>query len=58
MGHGHLPGIGRSHEAMTASGPEPGVLPLENLSGAGQDYFSDGMTDLLTTNCRSWERCA
>ena len=48
---GSMPGIGRSHEAMTASHVRSlAVLPLENLSGAGQDYFSDGMTDLLTTN--------
>ena len=49
---GTLPWVGgRSHEAVTASHVRSlAVLPLENLSGAGQDYFSDGMTDLLTTN--------
>jgi serine/threonine protein kinase/tetratricopeptide (TPR) repeat protein len=49
---GTLPWVGgRSDEAMTASRVRSlAVLPLENLSGAGQDYFSDGMTDLLTTN--------
>ena len=26
------------------------VLPLENLSGVSQDYFSNGMTELLTAN--------
>jgi TolB-like protein/Tfp pilus assembly protein PilF len=49
---GTLPWVGgRSHETITASRVRSlAVLPLENLSGAGQDYFSDGMTDLLTTN--------
>jgi serine/threonine protein kinase/tetratricopeptide (TPR) repeat protein len=49
---GTLPWVGvRSHEAISASRVRSlAVLPLENLSGAGQDYFSDGMTDLLTTN--------
>jgi eukaryotic-like serine/threonine-protein kinase len=26
------------------------ILPLQNLGGVEQDYFADGMTDLLTTN--------
>jgi serine/threonine protein kinase/tetratricopeptide (TPR) repeat protein len=40
-----------SRPATTASHVRSlAVLPLENLSGADQDYFSDGMTDLLTTN--------
>ncbi len=49
---GTLPWVGgRSREAITASRVRSlAVLPLENLSGEGQDYFSDGMTDLLTTN--------
>jgi serine/threonine protein kinase/tetratricopeptide (TPR) repeat protein len=49
---GTLPWVGgRSHETITASRVRSlAVLPLENLSGAGQDYYSDGMTDLLTTN--------
>lgn len=52
---GTMPGPGwrpfRVHEAMSASHVRSlAVLPLENLSGEGQDYFSDGMTDVLTTN--------
>jgi serine/threonine protein kinase/Tfp pilus assembly protein PilF len=49
---GTLPWFGgRSKEAMSAAHVRSlAVLPLENLSGAEQDYFSDGMTELLTTN--------
>jgi eukaryotic-like serine/threonine-protein kinase len=42
-------------EDVAAPAPAAGlrslvILPLENLSGdGGQDYFADGMTDLLTT---------
>jgi TolB-like protein/tetratricopeptide (TPR) repeat protein len=47
---GIVPG-GWSRSATTAAHVRSlAVLPLENLSGAGQDYFTDGMTDLLTTN--------
>ncbi len=48
---GTLPWVGGRSHALTASRVRSlAVLPLENLSGADQDYFSDGMTDLLTTN--------